>query len=191
MALTLQSERLLLSLPDAGLASAALDFHLRNVDHLAPWSPPKPAGFDTLSFWNEYVEKSQIAFVQGSVVRLWLREKVQPERIIGSVGFSQIVRGPFCNGVLGYQIDQHFEGQGFMSEALQQAVRYMFIEQKLHRINANFRPENVRSGRLLARLGFRIDGFAPRYLFIDGDWRDHIQTSLISDAFQPEWLIAR
>jgi ribosomal-protein-alanine N-acetyltransferase len=78
-----------------------------------------------------------------------------------------------------------------MSEALQQAVRYMFIEQKLHRINANFRPENVRSGRLLARLGFRIDGFAPRYLFIDGDWRDHIQTSLISDAFQPEWLIAR
>ena len=191
MDLTLESERLLLSLPDAGLATAALDFHIRNAEHLAPWSPPKPAGFNTIAFWNEYVEKSQIAFLQGSVVRLWLREKTQPERIIGSVGFSQIFRGPFCNGVLGYQIDQASEGKGLMSEALQQAIRYMFLEQKLHRISANYRPENVRSGRLLARLGFHTDGFAPRYLFIDGDWRDHIQTSLINDVFQPEWLLAR
>jgi ribosomal-protein-alanine N-acetyltransferase len=191
MELTLESERLLLSLPDAGLASAALDFHLRNADHLAPWSPPKPAGFDTIAFWNEYVEKSQIAFLQGSVVRLWLSEKAKPEQIIGSVGFSQIFRGPFCNCVLGYQIDRAFEGKGLMSEALEQAISYMFVEQRLHRINANYRPENIRSGRLLARLGFHTDGFAPRYLFIDGQWRDHIQTSLINDSFRPEWLLSR
>lgn len=191
MELTLESERLLLSLPEAGLASAALDFHMRNADHLAPWSPPKPADFNTLAFWDEYVEKSQIAFLQGSVVRLWMRRKSQPEQIIGSIGFSQVVRGPFCNGVLGYQIDAGLEGKGLMSEGLQQALRYMFVEQKLHRISANYRPENVRSGRLLARLGFHTDGFAPRYLFIDGDWRDHIQTSLINDAFRPEWLQGR
>ncbi|MFM7459544.1 MAG: GNAT family N-acetyltransferase, partial [Burkholderiales bacterium] len=104
----IESERLLLSLPEARLAPAALDFHLRNADHLAPWSPPRPAGFGTLAFWNEYVDNSQIAFLQGSVVRLWMREKSEPEQIIGSVGFSQIVRGPFCNAVLGYQIDQTF-----------------------------------------------------------------------------------
>lgn len=191
MELMLESERLLLSLPEARLASAALDFHLRNADHLAPWSPPRPAGFGTLAFWNEYVEKSQIAFLQGSAVRLWMREKSGPAQIIGSIGFSQIVRGPFCNGVLGYQIDQTFEGKGLMSEALRRGINYIFDEQKLHRINANYRPENVRSGRLLARLGFHTDGFAPGYLFIDGDWRDHIQTSLINDAFRPEWLITR
>jgi ribosomal-protein-alanine N-acetyltransferase len=44
---------------------------------------------------------------------------------------------------------------------------------------------------LLARLGFHTDGFAQRYLFIDGEWRDHIQTSLINDAFRPEWLPSR
>jgi ribosomal-protein-alanine N-acetyltransferase len=125
------------------------------------------------------------------VVRLWLREKAQPERIVGSMGFSQIFRGPFCNCVLGYQIDQALEGRGLMSEALRQGIKYMFAEQKLHRINANYRPENVRSGRLLARLGFHTDGFAQRYLFIDGEWRDHIQTSLINDAFRPEWLPSR
>ena len=191
MDLTLASERLLLSLPETGLVASALDFHTRNNEHLAPWSPPKPVGFETTAFWNDYVEKSHIAFLQGSVVRLWLREKSQPERVIGSAGFSQIFRGPFCNCVLGYQIDQALEGKGLMFEALQHAIAYMFVEQKLHRINANYRPENVRSGRLLSRLGFRTDGFAPRYLFIDGEWRDHIQTSLINHAFRPELLSAR
>ncbi len=76
-----------------------------------------------------------------------------------------------------------------MREALQAAIQYMFTTQRLHRIAAGYRPENVRSGRLLARLGFHIDGYSKKYLFIDDDWRDHILVSRISDAFQPTWLV--
>ncbi len=47
-----------------------------------------------------------------------------------------------------------------MREALQAAIQYMFTTQRLHRIAAGYRPENVRSGRLLARLGFHIDGYS-------------------------------
>jgi ribosomal-protein-alanine N-acetyltransferase len=64
----------------------------------------------------------------------------------------------------------------------------MFAEQKLHRIGANYMPHNARSGRLLAGLGFRIEGYARDYLYIDGAWRDHVLTSLVNDAFRPEWL---
>ena len=191
MGLMLESERLLLGLPEAELAAAAWDFHMRNAAHLTPWSPPTPVGYESLKFWDEYVEKTQIGFLQGSVVRLWIRDKAQSGVIIGTIGFSQIYRGAFCNAVVGYQIDQQHEGQGLMHEALQRAIRYMFDEQQLHRINANYRPENVHSGRLLSRLGFSINGYAPRYLFIDGAWRDHIQTSLLNDAFRPEWLATR
>ena len=91
--------------------------------------------------------------------------------------------------MLGYQIDRQFEGQGLMHEALTAAIDYMFTGQKLHRINANYRPENARSGRLLARLGFQIDGYAKKFLFVDGDWRDHILTSRTNDQFQPEWIV--
>ena len=183
-----RTARLILALPQPGHAAAALDFHVRAWPHLKRWFPPVPPEFDTFAYWQEMVVKAHDAYTHGSAIRLWISPKAAPDKVIGTIGFSQIVRGPFCNCVLGYQIDQAHQGQGLMHEALQASIRHLFSEQKLHRINANYRPENVRSGRLLARLGFHIDGFAKNYLFIDGDWRDHILTSLINDGFQANWI---
>lgn len=176
--LQLRTPRLILSTPTQDLASAARDFHVRNRAFLAPWSPPTPAQFETLSFWQDYAAKSRDAFSAGTMVRLWVAPADVPNKVIGSLGFSQIFRGPFCNAVLGYQIDESEQGKGLMFEALSAGIRYMFDEQRLHRIGANYMPHNVRSGRLLAKLGFRIEGYATDYLFIDGAWRDHILTSL-------------
>ncbi len=186
--LLLETERLTLALPRASHAAAAHDFHVRAWPHLVRWFPPVPADFDQLSYWQGVVDKARDAYTQGSAVRLWVSPRSAPELVIGTVGFSQIFRGPFCNCVLGYQIDAAYEGRGLMLEALQAGIRHMFDVQKLHRIAANYRPENARSGRLLTRLGFRIDGFARDYLFIDGNWRDHILTSLTNDQFQQGWL---
>ena len=65
-----------------------------------------------------------------------------------------------------------------MSEALRAATAWIFGELRLHRIMANYRPENARSGRVLERLGFVREGFAKDYLFIDGAWTDHVLTAL-------------
>jgi ribosomal-protein-alanine N-acetyltransferase len=65
-----------------------------------------------------------------------------------------------------------------MFEALQALVRYAFEDLKLHRIMANYMPANERSGRLLRRIGFVVEGYARDYLHLDGAWRDHILTSL-------------
>ena len=54
----------------------------------------------------------------------------------------------------------------------------MTIQQSLHRVQANVRPENARSLALLEGLGFEREGLARRYLFIDGAWRDHVTTAL-------------
>lgn len=186
--LALDTARLRLVAPESALATAMLDFVIRNEAHLAPWSPPAPPGVRTTEHWQDFAEKSTAAFEAGQAVRLWLTPREQPTHVLGTIGFSQIFRGPFCSCVMGYQIDREQEGKGLMREALQVAIRYMFAEQKLHRIGANYRPENVRSGRLLARLGFRIDGLSRNYLFIDGAWRDHILTSLTNDAFEAAWL---
>lgn len=176
--LTLTTERLILALPTADRADAARQFHLDNWPHLARWSPARADGFDTLAYWQAYAEKTRQAFTDGQAIRLWIAPKATPDAVIGTVGLSQISRGPYCNAVLGYQLAEALQGQGLMYEALQGVIDYAFTEQKLHRLSANYRPENVRSGKLLARLGFRIEGFAHDYLFIDGGWRDHVLTSL-------------
>jgi len=76
---------------------------------------------------------------------------------------------------------QGFQGQGLMYEALQCAIGFVFGELGLHRVMANYRPENERSHRLLRRLGFEQEGHARAYLHIDGHWRDHVLTSLINE----------
>ena len=186
--LTLSTERLIITLPREDQAAAMLGFVERNSEHLKPWNPPEPQGLYTLAHWQSVVANCAAAFDTGTTVRLWMIARDRPERVIGSIGYSQISRGPFCSCVLGYQIDRESEGRGLMFEALRAANQYMFEEQKLHRIAANYRPENVRSGKLLAKLCFRIEGFARDYLFIDGAWRDHILTSVANDAFDAGWL---
>jgi len=111
-----------------------------------------------------------------------------PACIIGAANFSQISRGPFQAAILGYKIAAASEGRGLMREALQTTICYVFEELHLHRIHANYIPSNVRSGRLLARLGFAIEGYAKDYLFINDAWRDHILTSLTNGQFNPDWL---
>lgn len=192
MTLALTTARLALALPTHQRADAARCFHLDNAAHLARWSPARPEGYDTSDYWHDYVEKSRLAFAQGALIRLWIAPNAAPDKVIGTIGFSQITRGAFCSAVLGYQLAEEFQGQGMMYEALQCALGYAFCEQKLHRISANYRPENVRSGRLLKRLGFQIEGFARDYLFIDGAWRDHVLTSLTNGMLvQPEITTGR
>lgn len=186
--LKLETERLILALPQLDQAQQAPQFLEHNRAHFSSWAPPASEGFYTEDYWAAQIAAMHEAFETGSAVRLWLWSKDNPSSLIGTVGFSQVFRGPFCSCMLGYQLDHRFEGKGIMREALQTAIRYMFAEQKLHRIGANYRPENVRSGNLLTKLGFSIEGFAKDYLFIDGAWRDHVLTSITSDIFRPEWL---
>ena len=75
-----------------------------------------------------------------------------------------------------------------MEEALRAANAFVFDAMRMHRVMANYRPENERSRRLLERLGFEREGLARNYLFIDGAWRDHVLTSLTHPGYDDAWL---
>jgi ribosomal-protein-alanine N-acetyltransferase len=47
---------------------------------------------------------------------------------------------------------------------------------------ANYIPTNERSGLLLKRLGFAVEGYARDYLLINGQWRDHVLTALTNQG---------
>jgi ribosomal-protein-alanine N-acetyltransferase len=101
--------------------------------------------------------------------------------LLAVVNLSNFVRGYFQACHLGYAVAERHERQGLMTEAVALALDFAFGSLALHRVMANYTPDNPRSGRLLARLGFRIEGYAPRYLRIHGHWRDHVLTALTSE----------
>src|SRR5262249_22932934 len=93
--------------------------------------------------------------------------------IVGVVNVSEIVRGPLQGAFPGYYGSASYAGQGYMTEGVALAVSLAFGRLKLHRLEANVQPGNRASLALVRRLGFRLEGFSPRYLKIAGRWRDH------------------
>lgn len=166
------------------LAAEAAAFHQRNAAHLGRWDPPAPPDFATESFQRDRLRKAAGDMAAGTAMRWWLQRLDEPSGLVGSVGLSQIARGPFHNAMLGYAIDSSCEGRGLMREALQRVIEHAFSsEVNLHRIQANVRPENSRSVALLQRLGFDEEGLAREYLYIDGAWRDHRMFALRNAHF--------
>lgn len=106
--------------------------------------------------------------------------------IMGSIAISQIVRGFFRSAYLGYQIGEEFSGQGYMTEAIQLALRYAFVNLKLHRLEANIQPDNAASIALVKRAGFVCEGYSRRYLKICGRWRDHERWALLLEDWSKQ-----
>jgi ribosomal-protein-alanine N-acetyltransferase len=162
-------------------AAALLRYHLENRAHLSPWEPLRAESFFTLAAMNERIRAMREAMVAGTALPL-LIELAGDGGLIGECSFTHIVRGPFLACYLGFSIASSFEGKGLMREAVVAAVQFMFEGYGLHRIMANYRPDNLRSKRLLDAAGFREEGFARSYLKINGVWHDHVLTSKINPS---------
>ena len=189
------TERLVLRLARPGMERPIAGFLAANFPgHLERWSPPVGKGFFSEAFWREKLRLGVEEYHTDRAVRMVIQHRggtgtpAIDAAIIGTCNYTNIVRGPFQACHLGYQIAMAEQGKGFMQEALRAGNAFMFGERRLHRIMANYRPENLRSARLLERLGFRREGLAQDYLFIDGGWRDHILTALANPAYDPDWI---
>lgn len=181
---SIRTQRLQLLPVSEDLAPMVAAFFGRNVAHLAPWNPPAPPGLDTETLQRERLRNAAAEVVAGTASRWWLQPLANPNIVIGNINLTQIVRGAFQNGMLGYAIDSDHEGFGLMREALLAIINHTFSpEFNLHRIQANVRPENVRSIGVIQRLGFEQEGMAREYLFIDGAWRDHLMFTLRNPHF--------
>ena len=176
--------RLLLRASEPAFAEAAADFYRRNREAHARWNPPMQDAMFSAEGQQQRLAEAATATSAGTGIGWWLFAPDEPGTALGQIHFTQIARRAFHNAMLGYAIDAAHEGRGLMREALQAALADAFGQRvHLHRVQANVRPENIRSLALLSRLGFEHEGLAREYLFIDGAWRDHVMTALRN----PDW----
>jgi ribosomal-protein-alanine N-acetyltransferase len=177
----LQGDRVTLRVLGPEHAAQVALFFRENAAHLAPWSPPGLEKLATIEGSREKLAVDAARATEGTAARWHLFEG---DALVGHAGLSQIFRGPFCNAYLGYALAGTAQGRGLMTEALRLVVAQAFGPLKLHRLQANHVVGNERSARVLARLGFRVEGIAERYLYIAGAWRDHVMTALTHDALE-------
>ncbi|MYT74300.1 MULTISPECIES: GNAT family protein [unclassified Streptomyces] len=101
--------------------------------------------------------------------------------IAGFININNVVHGGFRCGALGYGAFAHAAGRGLMSEGLALVVRHAFGPLGLHRLEINAQSANTASIALARRAGFRLEGFSPDFLFIDGAWRDHERWAITAE----------
>ena len=170
--------RLTLRPPTAadGPALIALNRASRELHH--PWIAPPT----TEEGYAGYLERCARDDVAGLLVC-----RAKDGAVMGAITLSQIFYGPLQSAYMGYYIGAPFAGQGYMREALGLALDHAFGPLRLHRVEANIQPGNGASLALVRRLGFTREGFSRRYLFIDGDWRDHERFAMLAE----DWALLR
>jgi ribosomal-protein-alanine N-acetyltransferase len=154
---------------------------LANESWLSPWEPTAPVSWSARHTPAAY-RAMRRAVARRARLGTSLPFAVRVEgRLAGQVTVDNIVRGALRSGYLGYWIDRSVAGRGMASLAVALVCDHAFTEVGLHRVQADIRPENLPSQRLVERLGFQREGLLRRYLDIDGDWRDHISYALLAE----------
>jgi ribosomal-protein-alanine N-acetyltransferase len=143
----------------------------RNVTWLARWEATRPPGDEAppLTF-KAMVRELRRQAAEGRTLPVAL---LVDGAFAGQVTVSNIVGGSARFASIGYWIDQRHAGKGYMPIAVALAADHCWFGLGLHRVEVAIRPENTASLRVAEKLGFTDIGYAPRFLHIDGDWRDH------------------
>lgn len=166
----LNTKRLVLRNLTPEHAEEMLNYYIKNENHLKPYEPTRDNSFYTYEGQREILVESFRQFIDGTSIDLGI---FKDDKLIGKIKLSNIVYGILRSAFIGYSIDKDQQGKGYMKEVLNKVCGYAFDEMGLHRLEASTLLENERSQSVLKACGFNELGISKKYLYINGEWRDH------------------
>lgn len=176
-----ETDRLILQIISPNYAEQVLNFYENNMDIFEPYEPTRPDNFYTKSYQKALLTCEYNAVIKLQNVRFWVFKKDDPDKIIGTVSFSNIQPYIYSSCNIGYKFDKNYQHQGFALESLNKLIEVIFNDYNLHRIKAYIMPNNIPSKKLIERAGFTLEGIARKNIFIREIWEDHEQYSLINE----------
>ena len=155
---------------------------LREVsrDFLVPWEPTWPKDALTRSAYRRRLRHYAEQWRNGSGYSFFIVRRSDAV-LLGGLTLSNVRRGITQSGSLGYWVGKSYAGQGIMTEALRGALCFCFDNLTLHRVEAACLPANIPSRRLLDKCGFKEEGYATKYLKINGEWADHVLFAMLRE----------
>lgn len=161
-----------------------------NEAWLAPWEPSSPYSWAQRHTRSAYAAMFNVLRGQARRGMTLPFAILYDDALVGQLTVSNVVRGVLRSAHVGYWVDRDHAGRGVTTTALALVVDHCFGPVGLHRIQADIRPENVASRRVVDKLGFRQEAFYLRYLDIDGAYRDHVGYAVTAEDV-PGGLVRR
>jgi ribosomal-protein-alanine N-acetyltransferase len=151
---------------------------------LTPWEPTWPLDDLTRSSFRRRIRRYIQDIREDSAYPFFIF-RTDDNAFLGGITLSNVRRGVTQSTSLGYWIGETYSRQGLMTAAVSAMVPFVFDQLRLHRLEAACLPSNAASIRLLENVGFAREGFARRYLRINGVWQDHFLYAMLSEDPRP------
>lgn len=152
---------------------AWLNLRQVNRNWLNPWEATSPLSEERKSP-PTFFEMVRFQSAEGKAGRMYSFAIWKDRKLIGQITLGGISFGAYRGAHIGYWIDEAHANQGITTRAVIAVTKFAFETLKLHRVEIALRPENGASKRVAEKAGYIFEGLRPRYLHIDGDWRDHV-----------------
>lgn len=176
----LRGESVVLRLPVLADHAQWAELRAASRAFLVPWEPIWPADDLTRVAFRRRVKRYQREAKSGTGYPFFVFA-ADGETLLGGLTLSHVQRGVSQCCSLGYWMGEPFAGRGFMTAAVRAALAFAFDQLNLNRVEAACLPTNAASVRLLEKVGFTREGYARRYLCIDGRWQDHLLYGIVRD----------
>jgi RimJ/RimL family protein N-acetyltransferase len=129
----------------------------------------------------DYIERIRYGFRRHELLQWGIADR-PTDAIIGTCTLTNLstLHG---RAEIGFALRQTRWGQGLGSEAVRGVIDFAFAELGLHRLEADVDPRNMRSLRLLERLGFRREGHLRERYYMNGERQDAVMLAML----RTEW----
>lgn len=175
---TLRTARVVLRAPTIGDYPQWTRLREQSRAFLSPWEPVWPPDDLTKVSFRRRIRRYQREIRSGSGYPFFIFTP-DSQTLLGGLTLAHIQRGVTQSAVLGYWMGEPYAGKGFMSAAVRAVVAFAFDTLHLNRVEAACLPHNAASIHLLEKVGFTREGYARKYLCIEGRWQDHILFGLV------------
>ncbi|MBD1546062.1 GNAT family N-acetyltransferase [Roseibium aggregatum] len=166
--------------PVIGDFRAWAELRAASREFLKPWEPLWPRDDLTKSGFRRRLRKYARDRRDGRSYP-FLLFSTRTGELLGGLTLSNVRRGVCQSATMGYWMGAPFAGNGHMSHAVRLVLPYCFDVLGLHRVEAACLPNNEPSIHLLQKAGFRREGYARKYLLINGKWQDHLLFACLAE----------
>ncbi|MEV7971521.1 GNAT family protein [Sphaerisporangium sp. NPDC088356] len=113
----------------------------------------------------------------------WFQYAIEREGVlIGDIGVN--LHANLMQAEIGFTLAPGCQGHGYATEAVGRVLEHLFEEEGLHRVSAECDARNLRSARLMERLGFRREGLRRAHTWSKGEWTDDLLYGLLADEWR-------